>query len=230
MQINILIADDDASYRALLCDIVKKQGYHSYPAKDGKQALDIFFSDVGIDMCILDVMMPVYNGWEVLKEIREKSAVPVLMLTALGDEQYEIRGLKTGADDYIAKPFSFPVLTARIESLLRRIKQEQNSVRQYGNMAINKGTHRVSVLNREITLNNKEYQLLTLLTDNNGIVLSREKIFERIWGYDSESDIRTIDVHIKMLRDKLGICGSYIKTVRGNGYLFEVTDEKEHTY
>ena len=97
-------------------------------------------------------------------------------------------------------------------------------------MAINKGTHRVSVLNREITLNNKEYQLLTLLTDNKGIVLSREKIFERIWGYDSESDIRTIDVHIKMLRDKLGICGSYIKTVRGNGYLFEVTDEKEHTY
>lgn len=229
MQINILIAEDDASYRSLLCDIVKKLGLNPFPAKDGKQALDIFFSGAGIAMCILDVMMPVYNGWEVLKEIREKSNVPVLMLTALGDEQYEIRGLKNGADDYIAKPFSFPVLTARIETLLRRVKQEQERILKYGELTINKAAHKVCVQDREVILNNKEYQLLSFLTENRGMVLSREKILERIWGYDSESDIRTIDVHIKMLRDRLGPGGAYIRTVRGNGYLFEVADE-EHTH
>lgn len=223
MSINILVADDDDVLRGLICDILKKQGYCPIPAADGKQSLDIYFSSTDISLCILDVMMPIYDGWKVLEEIREKDDTPILMLTALEDEQNEVKGLLCGADDYIAKPFSYPVFIARVESLLRKVKKEYDSVQEYGNLIINKQTHKVFVYDDEIYLNNKEYRLLCYLATNKNIVLDREKILSHIWGFDFEGDIRTVDAHIKMLRNKLNQCASYIVTVRGVGYKFEVT-------
>lgn len=169
--------------------------------------------------------MPVYDGWEVLKEIREQSDVPILMLTALGDERYEVEGLSGGADDYISKPFSYAIFTARIESLLRKKKRENESRKTFGKLFIDRSNHKVMVENEEIILNNKEYHLLLYFMTNKGIVLDREKILYGVWGYDFEGDIRTIDAHIKMLRSKLLDCSGYIKTVRGTGYVFEVDDE-----
>ncbi len=174
-------------------------------------------------------MMPVYDGWEVLSEIRRRSDVPVLMLTALGDERHEVRGLHGGADDYIAKPFSYPVLVARIEVLLRKAKKEQLETLTIGEITVNMETHKVCAASRDVVLNNKEFQLLGYLIKNSGIVLDRDKILDHIWGFGFEGDMRTVDAHIKMLRGKLGACGGYIKTVRGSGYLFEVNDEKEYT-
>ncbi|MDK2843091.1 MAG: hypothetical protein PWQ17_2598 [Anaerophaga sp.] len=229
MDINILIADDDSVFRQLICDIMKKKGYKVLQASNGKEAIDLFFSRTDIALCILDVMMPVYDGWEVLEEIRQNSDVPVLMLTALGDEIYEIKGLLEGADDYIAKPFSYPVFIARVEALLRKIKRQLFEKLAVGEISIDRSTHRVWVANEEIFLNNKEYCLLTYLVENRGIVLEREKILKNVWGYDFEGDIRTIDAHVKMLRSKLGFCSNYIKTIRGTGYMFEVSYEKEYS-
>lgn len=229
MDINILIADDDSVFRQLICDIIKKKGYNVLQASNGKEAIDMFFSRTDITLCILDVMMPVYDGWEVLEEIRQHSDVPVLMLTALGDERNEVKGLSGGADDYIAKPFSYPVFIARIEALLRKIKKQYNEKLSVGEISIDRSTHKVGVANDEIILNNKEYSLLIYLVKNSGIVLDRDKILENVWGYDFEGDIRTIDAHIKMLRSKLGFCSNYIKTIRGTGYLFEVGYEKEYS-
>jgi DNA-binding response OmpR family regulator len=174
-------------------------------------------------------MMPVYDGWEVLKEIRHHSDVPVLMLTALGDERNEVKGLSDGADDYIAKPFSYPVFTARVEALLRKTKRQHIEKLSAGEIIIDRSAHKVWVADEEIVLNNKEYSLLAYLLKNSGLVLDRDKILENVWGYDFEGDIRTIDAHIKMLRSKLGLCGGYIKTIRGTGYLFEVDYEKEYS-
>lgn len=228
MNIYILVADDDSVFRGLICDIIKKQGYLPVPVKNGREAIDTFFSHKNIALCILDVMMPIYDGWEVLAEIRQRSDVPILMLTALGDEYHEIKGLTHGADDYIAKPFSYQIFIARVESLLRKIKKEQSQIILEGKISINFATHEVMVDGQDIVLNNKEFLLLSLFIQNKGIVLDRDKILDRIWGFDFDGDNRTVDSHIKMLRAKLGTFGEYIITVRGTGYKFEVSHEKEH--
>ncbi len=219
---NILVADDDNIFRQLICDILIKQGYTIIEATDGKEAMDKFFSNEGIVLCILDVMMPVYDGWEVLKEIRKKSEIPVLMLTALNDEVNEVKGLLGGADDYITKPFSYAVFLARIEALLRKTKKQLLDNVAVGGITIDYASHKVLIDGQEVELNNKEYNLLCCLVRNTGFVLSRETILENVWGYGFEGDIRTIDTHIKTLRSKLNRCGEYIKTVRGTGYVLEV--------
>ncbi len=222
MDIKILVADDDDLLRSLLCDIIKKQGYTPIPATDGKEAIDLYFSTLDISLCILDVMMPEYDGWQVLEEIRTVDETPILMLTALEEEQYEIKGLTHGADDYIAKPFSYPVLIARIERLLRKVKKERTSVQTYGALTIDQRLRKVFVSQVEIALNNKEYRLLCYLSTNQNRVLQREQILDQLWGMDFDGDIRVVDTHIKMLRHKLGVCACYILTIRGVGYQFEV--------
>jgi len=225
MDIKILIAEDDLVFRDLVCDIVRKEGYIPVEANDGKEAIDIFFGSNDIDLVILDVMMPIYDGWEVLKEIREHSDVPIIMLTALGDEKNEVLGLKNGADDYIAKPFSYEIFIARINSHMKKLKKERVNELNVGKIKINQATHKVLVDEIEVELNHKEYSLLSYLLINNNKVLSRDQILYKVWGYDFDGDIRTIDTHIKTLRAKLLNCGSYIKTVRGSGYMFEVDKE-----
>lgn len=222
MDIKVLVAEDDSIFRDLVCDIIRKEGYSTVEAKDGKEAMDIFFASNDINLVILDVMMPLYDGWEVLKEIREHSDIPIIMLTALGDEKNEVFGLKTGADDYISKPFSYEVFTARINSHLKKLKRKQANETIVGKIKINAETHKVMVEDFEAELNNKEYNLLICFVENNNRILTREQILYKVWGYDFDGDIRTIDTHIKTLRAKLLNCGSYIKTVRGSGYMFEV--------
>lgn len=224
MDIKILVADDDPIFRELVCDIIKKQGYIPVEACNGQQAIDIYFGSNDIDLLMLDVMMPLYDGWEVLREVREHADVPVIMLTALGDENYEVMGLEKGADDYIAKPFSYEVFIARLNTLLRKLKKERLADITAGEITIKQATHRVSILGSEIDLNNKEYSLLIYFIKNRDRVLTREQILSSIWGYDFDGDIRTIDTHIKTLRAKLSVCGEYIKTVRGSGYMLEVNE------
>ena len=223
MHIRVLVADDDPALRALICDIVRQQGYEPIEAADGKQAIDRFFSGVEPELVILDVMMPVYDGWEVLREIRAHSDAPVMMLTALDDEQSEVAGLKHGADDYLAKPFRYAVFVARLNALLRRANREQSGALQFSELLIEPENRRVLVDSVEIILSNKEFLLLLLLAQNRGMVFSREKLLAKIWGYDFDGDERTVDTHIKTLRQKLLACGGMIQTVRGAGYRFEGT-------
>lgn len=223
MQVRVLVADDDASLRRLICDIVRQQGYEPVEAADGQQAIDLFFSGVEPGLVILDVMMPIYDGWEVLKEIRAKSEVPVMMLTALDDEQSEVTGLKHGADDYLAKPFRYPVFVARLNALLRRTTRDAAKAQNFGQLTLEIEKRRVFVAQNEVILSNKEFLLLSLLAQNSGVVLSREQLLTKIWGYDFEGDARTVDTHIKTLRQKLLDCGEMIQTVRGAGYRFEGT-------
>ena len=222
MEIKVLVADDDEVLRELVCDMIKKEGYIPIEACNGQQALARFFESTGIDLILLDVMMPICDGWEVLKEIREYSDVPIVMLTALGDESHEVQGLKKGADDYIAKPFSYERFVARLNTYLRKLKKERLAELRVGEITINQSAHRVTVADVDVDLNRKEYQLLIYFLKNKGKVLSREQILSSIWGYDFDGDIRTIDTHIKTLRAKLAACGEYIRTVRGSGYRFEV--------
>ncbi len=223
MDIKVMVADDDQVFRHLICDIIRKEGYYPVEACDGQQALDVFFGSGDIDLVILDVMMPAIDGWAVLKQIREYSEAPVIMLTALQEEKHQIQGLKKGADDYISKPFSYEVFVARLNSLLRKLKKERLAEIAVGDITINQAAHRVAVCNDAIELNRKEYSLLLYFVRNQGRVLTREQILGSVWGYDFAGDIRTIDTHIKTLRAKLGCCGKYVKTVRGSGYMLEVT-------
>lgn len=222
MEIKILVADDDEVFRELVCDIIKKEGYVPIEACNGQEAVDIFFQCNDIDLIILDVMMPVCDGWEVLNSVREYSEVPIIMLTALGDERHEVLGLKKGADEYISKPFSYEIFLARLNTILRKVKKNRNEELIVGEIKINQGTHRVSIGDLEVDLNRKEYRLLIYFIKNKGRVLNREQILNSVWGYDFEGDIRTIDTHVKTLRAKLSKCGECIKTVRGSGYMFEV--------
>lgn len=222
MDIKILIAEDDNIFRDLVCDIVRKEGYMPIEACDGEEAINIFFNNNDIDLVILDVMMPVYDGWEVLKEIREKSEVPIIMLTALGDEKHEVLGLKKGADDYIGKPFSYEIFVARLNNIVKKVKKKFSDEIAVGNLRIYQRTHKVVIDDEEIKLNPKEYNLLLYLVGNVNTVLSREQILDKVWGYNFDGDIRTIDTHIKTLRAKLSEQGDWIKTIRGSGYMFEV--------
>lgn len=223
MAVSILIADDDDLLRNLLKEVLEDEDFTVYEAADGEEALDLFWEHPALSLVILDIMMPKMDGIEVLTEIRQKSDVPVVMLTALGDSSSELHGLKHGANDYISKPFHYEIVVQRVKNLLKLTKVQEFDRIQLGILEIDRAGHKVYVEGQEVILNNKEFQLLEYLVLNQNIVLSREKILDRIWGYDYEGDIRTIDTHVKMLRASLGDAGNYIKTIRGTGYSFEET-------
>lgn len=224
MGMKILVADDDELLRNLLRDILEKEGYEVTEAEDGIRALEYFRQDPDLKMVLLDIMMPGKDGMEVLREIRKTSSVPVIMLTALGDSEDEVEGFRLGACDYVTKPFHREVLLARIRASLEfknAIPEENPDVLRIQDLAIDLKQCRVFCAGREAVLTNKEYRLLLYLVENRNIVLTRDQILERIWGFDYEGDIRTIDTHIKMLRNDLGECGEYIRTIRGIGYAFQ---------
>lgn len=221
MDIKILLADDDELLRNLVKEILEEENYIMYGAKDGQQALELFYEEKDFSLVILDVMMPKIDGIAVLDDIRSISDVPVLMLTALGDSSSELTGLRHGANDYVSKPFHYDVLLERIKNLLRMTKAPSLDTVKFDRLVVDYAAHKVFVDDEEVILNNKEFQLLEYLISNQGIVLSRGKILDRVWGFDYEGDIRTIDTHIKMLRAALKEAGDYIKTVRGVGYFFE---------
>ncbi len=224
MKISILLADDDDLLRKLIKEVLEENDYIVYDTGNGKNALNILETHENISLAILDIMMPEIDGMEVLKTIRKHSSMPVIMLTAIGDSASELAALTEGANDYISKPFHYDILLARIQNLLNLTYTERTGILELGKMVVDQQAHRVYVNGELIILNNKEYQLLDLLIRNEKIVLSRDTILERVWGYDYEGDIRTIDTHIKMLRAKMGDACDYIRTIRGIGYLFRVTD------
>lgn len=218
----ILIADDDYLLRDLLKDILEKEDYQVEEAEDGIQALEMIEEKKDFDLIILDIMMPGKNGKEVLREIRKTSRIPVIMLTALGDTKSELEGFSLGACDYVSKPFHAKVLLARVRAaLLYKDASKTGEWNRVGKLEVDLKGCRVMVNGKEAVLTNKEYQLLLYMMENRNIVLTRDQILERIWGFDYEGDIRTIDTHIKMLRMDLGECGNYIRTVRGIGYAFQ---------
>lgn len=219
----VLVVDDESRMRKLVKDFLVKKNYQVVEAQDGSEALDIFYSDKSIDLIILDVMMPKLDGWQVCRQIRENSKVPIIMLTAKGDEQDELLGFELGVDEYISKPFSPKILVARVDAILRRTNQlENDGIIVVGNIELNKSAHVVKVCNEPIDLSFKEFELLTYFIENMGIALSREKILNNVWNYDYFGDARTIDTHVKKLRSKLGDKADYIKTIWGMGYKFEV--------
>ncbi len=222
MAVSLLVADDDDLLRNLVKEVLEDEGYQVYAAADGQETVDIFWEHPEIALVILDIMMPKMDGIEVLQEIRERTDIPVLMLTALGDSSSELSCLRNGASDFVSKPFHYDILVERVKNLLRLTKAQNLEKMEFGMLEIDPVAHKVFVQKEEIILNNKEFQLLEFLVNNQNIVLSREKILDRIWGYDYEGDIRTIDTHVKMLRANLKEAGSYIKTIRGVGYSFEV--------
>lgn len=221
MAVSILVADDDDLLRNLIKEVLEEEGYQVYEAVDGETALDIFWEHSEIALIILDIMMPKLDGLAVLDEIRERTDIPVLMLTALGDSSSELSCLRHGASDFVSKPFHYEILVERVKNLLKLTKAQNLENIRIGILEIDPVAHKVFVEEEEIILNNKEFQLLEFLVHNQNIVLSREKILDRIWGYDYDGDIRTIDTHVKMLRASLGKAGNYIKTIRGIGYSFE---------
>lgn len=221
-QLKILVVDDETRMRKLVRDFLVKGGYEVIEAEDGSQALDIFFKQKDIALIILDVMMPKIDGFSVCREIREYSKVPIIMLTAKGDERDELQGFKLGVDEYISKPFSPKILVARVEAILRRTNQlgaEENL--EAGGIVVNKAAHSVTIDNESIDLSYKEFELLSYFLENKGIALSREKILNNVWDYDYFGDARTIDTHVKKLRSKMGAKGDLIKTIWGMGYKFE---------
>lgn len=227
MEITILIADDDPIFRELIRDMLKKESYIVIEAKNGSDALQAFYDNSGIDLIILDVMMPELSGWEVLDEIRIQSEIPVVMLTALGDERNEIQGLHAGADDYITKPFSYPIFMARIKTLLRKIEKKKTATLHCGELILNQIEHKVFVDEEEVILNNKEYQLLEYFMHNKGLTLTRDMLINQVWGFDFDGDSRTLDTNIKTLRAKLQETGRYIQTIRGTGYRLEELKKNE---
>ncbi len=221
MSVRILLADDDELLRNLVKEVFEEEGFSVFVAADGEEALDIFWENPDISLAILDIMMPKMDGIQVLEEIRERTDVPVLMLTALGDSANELKCLRTGANDFVSKPFHYDILIERVKNILKLAKVETLETIRVGILELNSVTHKVYVSGEEVVLNNKEFQLLEFFVINRNIVLTREKILDRIWGYDYEGDIRTIDTHVKMLRSNLKEAGNYIKTIRGMGYSFE---------
>ena len=221
--IKVLMVDDESRMRKLVSDFLTRKGYIVIEAGDGEEALDRFYADKDISLVILDVMMPKMNGWDVCREIRKNSKVPIIMLTAKSDESSELNGFECGADEYIAKPFSPKILTARVDALIRRSYSiDSSEVTDVGGIIIDKAAHIVKIDGQEIDLSFKEFELLTYFVDNKGLALSRETILNNVWNYDYFGDARTIDTHVKKLRKKLGDKGDYIKTIWGMGYKFEI--------
>ena len=223
-QIKILVVDDESRMRKLVRDFLERAGFQVLEAGDGMEALDLFYEDQGISLIILDVMMPKMDGWEVCREIRKESKVPIIMLTARGEERDELNGFELGVDEYISKPFSPKILVARVNALLRRTSGlSMDQTIAAGGIEIDKAAHIVKIDGNMIDLSFKEFELLTYFIENQGIALSREKILNNVWNYDYFGDARTIDTHVKKLRNKLGDKGKYIRTIWGMGYKFEVT-------
>ena len=221
--VTILMVDDEARMRKLVKDFLMQKGYSVLEAADGEEALRVFEENQNkIGLILLDVMMPKLDGWSVLRQIRQTSKVPIIMLTARGEEQDELFGFELGVDEYISKPFSPKILVARVEAILNRTQTKKNEVQDYGGIVIDSEGRTVKVDGKEIELSLREYELLKYLVDNQGIALSRDKILNNVWNYDYYGDSRTIDSHIKKIRHKLGKKGKYIETMRGVGYKFEV--------
>ncbi len=223
-KLKILVVDDEARMRKLVKDFLTVKGFQVIEAEDGEQAVDIFFEQKDITLVILDVMMPKMDGWEVCRTIRQYSKVPIIMLTARGEERDELQGFGLGVDEYIAKPFSPKILVARVEAILRRSQVSVSEAMEAGGIRLDKKAHRVTIDGREVDLSYKEFELLTYFIENQGIALSREKILNHVWNYDYFGDARTIDTHVKKLRSKMGGKGEYIKTIWGMGYKFEVIE------
>lgn len=223
-KLKILVVDDESRMRKLVRDFLVRQDYEVLEAGDGEEALDIFYREKDIALLILDVMMPKMNGWEVCREVRENSKVPIIMLTAKSDESDELMGFDLGVDEYISKPFSPKILVARVEAILRRTNQigDSSQIKKAGLIVLDKTAHEVTTDGKSVELSFKEFELLEYFMDNQGIALSRERILNSVWNYDYFGDARTIDTHVKKLRSKLGKQGEYIKTVWGMGYKFEV--------
>jgi len=222
-KIKILVVDDESRMRKLIKDFLQREGYQIFEAGDGVEALDIFYENRDIDLIILDVMMPRMDGWEVCREIRKNSTVPIVMLTARSEERDELKGFELGVDEYISKPFSPKILTARVTALLKRVKGLMAEAHvNAGGIEIDKSAHIVKIDGVEVDLSVKEFELLVYFVENQKIALTREKILNNVWNYDYFGDARTIDTHVKKLRSKLGEKGNYIKTIWGMGYKFEV--------
>lgn len=227
MNKNILIVEDELRIRILLRDYFRKDGFNIIEAGDGEEALKSF-SETNIDLVVLDIMMPKIDGFEVCKTIRSVSNIPIILLTAREEEEDKLYGYELGADDYVTKPFSPKVLIAKVNAILKRTENDiiNKNISNFNGLKINKLSHEVILDGEELSLSPKEYDLLLYLTSNKGIALSRDKILDNVWGYDYFGDIRTVDTNIKRLREKLLHKSSYITTVRGSGYKFEVKDKK----
>ena len=221
--IKIMVVDDESRMRKLVRDFLAREGFQVIEAADGEEAVNLFYENRDVALIILDVMMPKMDGWQTCREIRAESKVPIIMLTAKGDEQDELKGFDLGVDEYISKPFSPKILVARVEAILRRSgKGQEDQLLSAGGIEINKTAHEVSVDGKKIELSFKEFELLSYFLENQGIALSREKILNHVWNYDYFGDARTIDTHVKKLRSKLGDKGDLIRTIWGMGYKFEV--------
>lgn len=222
-KVKILMVDDESRMRKLVKDFLEREGFAVLEAGDGLEALDIFYEHKDIALIILDVMMPKMDGWQTCREIRKESKVPIIMLTARGEERDELQGFDLGVDEYISKPFSPKILVARVEAILRRTNAlASDDVVNAGGIEVDKAAHMVKINGESVDLSYKEFELLTYFIENQGLALSREKILNNVWNYDYFGDARTIDTHVKKLRSKLGEKGEYIKTIWGMGYKFEV--------
>lgn len=217
----VLVVDDEKLICKLVSDFLTHNGYDVVVAHDGERALEIFYADSTIELIILDVMMPKMDGWQVCREIRKESDIPIIMLTAKSDEKDELQGFKLGVDEYISKPFSPNILIARVEAILRRAGTGNENEIELGGIKIDRASREVTIDNQRIELSVKEFELLLYFMTNKGIALSREKILNNVWNYDYFGDARTIDTHVKKLRAKLGEKGDLIKTIWGIGYKFE---------
>jgi DNA-binding response OmpR family regulator len=222
--LKVLVVDDEARMRKLVRDFLSVKGFQVLEAEDGEQAVEMFFAQKDISLILLDVMMPKMDGWEVLRSVRQYSQVPIIMLTARGEERDELQGFKLGVDEYISKPFSPKILVARVEAILRRSRGSSTDVTEAGGIRVDKSAHQVTIDGQVIDLSYKEFELLTYFMENQGLALSREKILNNVWNYDYFGDARTIDTHVKKLRSKMGQKGDYIKTIWGMGYKFEVSE------
>ena len=218
----VLIVDDELRMRKLIKDFLSAKGYSILEAEDGEKALEVFENNKNkISLILLDVMMPKLDGWSVLRQIRQDSKVPIIMLTARGEEQDELFGFELGVDEYISKPFSPKILVARVEAILKRTNKSEKEVKDYDGIEIDKEGRTVKVDGKPVELSLREYELLVYLVENENIALSRDKILNNVWNYDYYGDSRTIDSHIKKIRHKLGKKCKNIKTIRGVGYKFE---------
>lgn len=220
--LKVLVADDESRMRKLVKDFLTKAGFIVVEAENGEQAIDMFFADKDISLVILDVMMPKLDGWQVCREIRSQSKVPIIMLTAKSDERDELLGFELGVDEYITKPFSPKILVARVDAILRRTNAINEECIDIGGIKIDKSAHQVTIDGEDINLSVKEFELLSYFVANRGIALSRDKILNNVWNYDYFGDARTIDTHVKKLRAKMGEKGDAIKTIWGMGYKFDI--------
>ena len=221
--VTILVVDDESRMRKLIKDFLMQKGYSILEAADGEEALKVFEENQNkINLILLDVMMPKLDGWSVLRQIRQTSKIPIVMLTARGEEQDELFGFELGVDEYISKPVSPKILVARVEAILKRTMANKKNVQECGGITIDPDGRTVKIDGKQVEMSLREYELLKYLVDNQGIALSRDKILNNVWNYDYYGDSRTIDSHIKKIRHKLGKKGKYIQTMRGVGYKFEI--------